>query len=284
LGALDPRKDGHGSIYFQIQRQIKAYKKDNDPPKKVKHIPILIIIYIVAHVYGVQHNDDEMAITDMITITFYFLSRPGEFTGTTSDDTPFRLQYVDLCIGVHWLDVMIASHTELNSSTMVSYTFTMKKNWIKGEKIIQGQSGSGLWCPVKATIRWIKYHRLHKSKSNAPISSYYHMSWQVVITAKKSKDVLWNVMTINYHHTGIRASEISTCSLWSVGTMEILCGKIDMKNTRMMGRWQIIAMMHYLHIHTHPIICNYAANMFNYGTYTFQQDKTVPIIDVYNDV
>jgi hypothetical protein len=40
-------------------------------------------------------------------------------------------------------------------------------------------------------------------------------------------------------------------------------------------------MMRYLHVQAQPIIECYAAKMFNNGTYTFQPDETVPIIDNY---
>jgi hypothetical protein len=44
LGAPDPRKDHHGGIDFRIQRQIKAYAK---PLRRVKLVPIIIIVYIL---------------------------------------------------------------------------------------------------------------------------------------------------------------------------------------------------------------------------------------------
>jgi hypothetical protein len=127
LGALDPRKDGHGGIDFRIQRQLRAYKKDDAPSKCVKPIPIMIIIYILAQANGNQRQDPELAIADMITSAFFFLLRPGEFTGTTSDDTPFRLQYVGLYIGPRRLDFTRASDAELYSATSVSYTFTTQR-------------------------------------------------------------------------------------------------------------------------------------------------------------
>jgi hypothetical protein len=152
LGALDPRKDGHGGIYFRIQRQLQAYKKDDAPPKRFKPIPILIIIYILAQANGNQRKEPEVAIADMITIAFFFLLRPGEFTGTTSDDTPFRLQDVGLYIGPRRLDLTRAFDAELDSASSVSYTFTTQKNGVKDEKVFQGPSGNGLCCPVKASI------------------------------------------------------------------------------------------------------------------------------------
>jgi hypothetical protein len=77
LGAPDPRKDSHGGIYFRIQRQIKAYKKDDASPKRVKPVPIIIIIFIAAQALGDTRSEEEMAITNMITNTFFFLLRPG---------------------------------------------------------------------------------------------------------------------------------------------------------------------------------------------------------------
>jgi hypothetical protein len=104
LGGGDLHKDGHGGIDFRIQRQSKAYKKVDDPSKRVTPIPIIIIIYILAQAYDDTHQEDEVVIADMITFAFYFLLQPGECMGTTSDDTPFKLQDVALCIGGWRLD------------------------------------------------------------------------------------------------------------------------------------------------------------------------------------
>jgi hypothetical protein len=40
LGAPDPRKEHHGGINFWIQRHIKT----DDPPCRVKPVPIIIIV------------------------------------------------------------------------------------------------------------------------------------------------------------------------------------------------------------------------------------------------
>jgi hypothetical protein len=39
LGGPDPRKDSHGGIDFLIQRQIKAYTKEDSPPRRVNQCP-----------------------------------------------------------------------------------------------------------------------------------------------------------------------------------------------------------------------------------------------------
>jgi hypothetical protein len=90
-------------------------------------------------------------------------------------------------------------------------------------------------------------------------------------------------MTMHYHRTGIHATEVSARSLRAGGAMAMMCSKIDMNNIRMMGRWHSDAMMRYLHVQAQPIIEYYAAKMLNNGTYTFQPNETVPIIDNYDE-
>jgi hypothetical protein len=75
----------------------------------VKPTPILIILYILAQAYGIARHGDTQAIADMVTITFFFLLIPGEYTVTPSDDTPFKLQDVHLYIGIRSLDTMLCS-------------------------------------------------------------------------------------------------------------------------------------------------------------------------------
>jgi hypothetical protein len=127
VGSPDVRKNIYGDIDFRIQRQIRAYKREDSPPKRVKPIPIVIIIYILVQAYGITRHEDTQAIADMITIACFFLLRQGEYTGTTSDDTPFRLQDVHLYIGPRRLDTMLCSDAEINGAASVSYTFTTQK-------------------------------------------------------------------------------------------------------------------------------------------------------------
>jgi hypothetical protein len=98
LGAPDPRKDSHGGIDFRIQRQIKVYTKEDSPPRRATLVPIIIIVFIMAQAFRDTCTDAEMAIANMITITFFLLLRPSEYTGTMSDDAAFKLQDFHLYI------------------------------------------------------------------------------------------------------------------------------------------------------------------------------------------
>jgi hypothetical protein len=101
--------------------------------------------------------------------------------------------------------VLKAADAELDALTLVSYMFTTEKNGIKDEKVVQSLSGNALCCPVKATIMRYKYHQL----SNAPTASYDRTSHYTAIKYKDIMVVICHAMTINYHHTGTSASEIS---------------------------------------------------------------------------
>jgi hypothetical protein len=199
------------------------------------------------------------------------------------DDTPFWLEDVALYIRDRRLDVMTASFPELDAATAVSYKFTTQNNGTRDEILIQGLSGDGKSCPVKATARRIKYHRGKSSKKTVPIASYYRAHSRTAIKAKDITDNLRHTMTMNYHRTGVHASEISAQSLRAGGAMAMMCSKINMKHIHMMDRWHSDAMMWYLHVQAQPVIERYAAKMFNNGTYTFQPNETVPIIDSYAD-
>jgi hypothetical protein len=69
-----------------------------------------------------------MAIADMITIAFFFLLRPGEYTGMVSDDAALKMQDVGVYIQVCRLDLFTAAAAEVKYATSASYTFTTQKN------------------------------------------------------------------------------------------------------------------------------------------------------------
>jgi hypothetical protein len=67
-------------------------------------IPILIVIYILAHSYG--FTTAMPSSSPSLTIAFVFLLQPGEYTGTTADDIPLRLQDMGLYIGKRQVNIL----------------------------------------------------------------------------------------------------------------------------------------------------------------------------------
>ena len=74
------------------------------------------------------------AVIDMIIIAFYFLLRPGEYTGTKYDSSPFCLSYVTFIFGRTVFDTATATDNELAAAVFVILVFATQKNGVQGEK------------------------------------------------------------------------------------------------------------------------------------------------------
>ena len=84
LGSPDPRETWSGRTDFRLQRQLACYQKQDPPPNRVKPLPLQIIRRI-ASVASATPTPLHCATTDMITLAFFFLLRPGEYTSTTTE-------------------------------------------------------------------------------------------------------------------------------------------------------------------------------------------------------
>ena len=83
----------------------------------------------------------------MIVLAFFFLLRPGEYTASASDTTPFRLTDVQLFVGQHRLDILQAPPASLDASTFATLTFTTQKNGVRGEVVGLARSGDPSCVP-----------------------------------------------------------------------------------------------------------------------------------------
>jgi hypothetical protein len=90
-----------------------------------------------------EHNSEtNQAITDMTTIAFFYLLRPGEYTGTTNDGASFRLCDLQLWVGNRAADVIHATEAQLLANTSTSLVFTIQKNGVRCEIVNHVCSGA----------------------------------------------------------------------------------------------------------------------------------------------
>ena len=165
MGADDPRLNSALATDFRISRMIAAWKREDPPANRVKPIPIAVIrrtAYLAQHLPA----DAELlrATADMIIIAFFFLLRPGEYTDSPSETTPFTLGDVQLAIGNRRLPLDTATDAELGQARTASLTFTTQKNGVENEVIRHFLSGDPYICAVKAITRRVCHLRSH----NAP--------------------------------------------------------------------------------------------------------------------
>ena len=154
VGSPDPRLTPSGKHEFRIRRQLTGYAKADPPPNRVKPIPIAVIYHLITRA-NAQASIDSLAIADMVSITFFFLMRPGEYTAPTGENTPFTLVDIQFYVGVRRVSASVATGDDLLHASFVTYTFTTQKNCVRNEVIGLGRSGNPVCCPVSATARRI---------------------------------------------------------------------------------------------------------------------------------
>ena len=76
----------------------------------------------------------------MIIIAFLFLLWPGDYTGTKSDSSPFRLSDVTVSVGHRVLDTATstATNNELAAAVFLILVFAPQKNDVRDGKIGHG--------------------------------------------------------------------------------------------------------------------------------------------------
>ena len=117
-------------------------------------------------------NDKETkCVCDMIIVAYFFLLRPGEYTGTKLESTPFRMCDITFSCGRAVFDHK-SDEQDLHSATMVMLLFTTQKNGVKGEVVGQGPSGDPLLCLQDALARRIIHLLKHNVDKTRPIASF----------------------------------------------------------------------------------------------------------------
>ena len=90
LGSKDPRMTSTVKIDGRLQLHFRFYSRQDPPPSRVKPIPVQVLRRLAC--VAADSNDQELqAVADMIIISFFFLSRPRDYTSTKSDSTSLLL-------------------------------------------------------------------------------------------------------------------------------------------------------------------------------------------------
>lgn len=215
----------------------------------------------------------------MTALAFFFLLRPGEYTGTTSNATPFRLCDVQLFIGGNRLNFTTASEATLMAATFGTLEFTNQKNGVRGEIIGLGRSGNPQMCPVLCLTRRI-LHLRHAAAPTTPLATYLGPNNQPhPVRSADITDVLRTaVMALGPQTLGFLPSDVSARSLRASGATSLLCAQVDSDTIRLLGRWRSDEMLRYLHVQAEPVMRNLSAQMLTGGQFTLLPNAAVPMI------
>ncbi|CAJ1945366.1 unnamed protein product [Cylindrotheca closterium] len=267
MGSKDCRKDSTGALYFRLARMFRAYGRQDPPPNRVKPIPISLIRRIAN--LSADGSAKDKAVADMIIVAFFFLLRPGEYTGTENDDTPFRFQDIQLCIGQIVIPLLTSTDAQLWAATSVSLTFTTQKNGVRGEVVNHGLSGHNLLCPGRAVVRQIIHLRSHQATPGTILATYFHNNRTYKVQATDVTAVLRESARVLGPQYNFLEQDVSARSLRAGGAMALFNSHVDSNTIRLIGRWQSDAMLRYLHLQAQPVMQGFASRMLQDGDYVF---------------
>lgn len=276
VGSPDPRFDDKGHLDFRLKRQLASYAKLDDPPSRVKPIPIPILRHVMAQA-ALAHDAAHQACADMICLAFFFLLRPGEYTGISSDTQPFQLRDIRFFLGNLPLPTATTPAPQLLSASFVTLEFTTQKNSVRGEVIGLGRSGDPNFCPVVAAARRVLHLRQAAAPPLQPLASYVDPTSQTLrrITAADLTALLRLSVLILGPTYGFLPHDVSARSLRAAGAMALLCANVDTDRIRLIGRWRSDEMLRYLHVQAEPVMRNFSSQMLTGGHFALIPNHAV---------
>ena len=277
LDKPDPRLDRDHNIHFNLRRMMSAYKKEDPPPDRVKPVPVSVIRRIF-HISSTTQDPYLTGLADMIGLAFFFLLRPGEYTDSASDTSPFQFRDVQLFRGPTRLDLSSASEAQILSATFASLTFRDQKNGVRGEVIGLSHSGDPLLSPPRILARRILHLRSHNAPLTTPLARVFIATGHKSITPSAITSTLRNAVRYLGPSLGFLASDVSARCLRASGANALLCAQVDTDVIRLLGRWRSDEMLRYLHLQAAPIMNKFSRRMLSGGTYTLVPNQWVPTI------
>jgi hypothetical protein len=141
----------------------------------------------------------------------------------------------------------------------------MQKNRVKGKHISHGCSTSMTLYPILAAAHWVTHLNLHKVKPDHPLSSY--------LTASKSycylafHDITQILCASALHHMCfcVNSASAECHSLCASEAMALFSCRVDALLITLVGHWHSDAVLHYLHVQSHPIMSGLSKLMLDGG-------------------
>jgi hypothetical protein len=269
LGASDPRLTASGKQDFRLGRTWTAFGKEDPPPNRVKPLPVAVLHHVMQCAHNAPPPNHLLhAIADMICIAFFFLLRPGEYTSSSSDTTPFRAKDVVLFRSQDEpLDLQSCSDDDLLNAIFCTLEFTTQKNGVRGEVIGLGPSGHPRLCPCRAMARRLIHFRRFNLAFTLPLATVFTGKSVKIKPADITSSLRNAVLLFDSHRLGFVPADVSARSLRAAGAMALLCGSVDANIIRLLGRWRSDEMLRYLHVQARPLMKDFASKMLT-GDFT----------------
>ena len=285
LGEPDPRRDPRqpGRNHPILASFLKKLQDDDDPAQRAYPVTVDMLRQL-PEVLDTRHPQEgrlNQHAIDLCIVAFYWLMRPGEYTGFSSRNEDasrssrseaFRLQDVTFTIkGRQWPAPTVSlNDVNLLDASYASLRFSDQKNAVRGEEIGHWHTTDPVLCPCKALARLVTHLLHHGAPPDTPICTFYYRRGKTgQVTSAHITNALRHAAAHIQARTGIDPAHVSARSLRPGGATALLCANVDSRSIQLLGRWKSDAMLHYLRIYAQSVTERFSQRMLTHGNYTF---------------
>ncbi len=266
----DPTLDDNGKTGFLLQRELRAFKKDDPAKKHKKAIPMSVISELAKH----QISKLDRAIVQLTGLGIFFAFRSCEYLKVPQAEQRQTLQ-IRMQIWMRNIrfmkvgEVIPHSHPNIEFADNVAITFKRQKRDLEHDTITHEATGDSVLCPVRFAAGLVRRIRSYPSTdSNTHVSAYMNNGGIADVTSAQVVNVLRDVVgAIGEARLGIAKHEVDTHSLRSGAAMAMYLGECPLYTIMLMGRWSSNAFLRYIRKQVLEFSHNVSKRMLRFRTY-----------------
>jgi integrase len=247
-GYADPRRSyGCKDLDLPFAKLFRSYKLQDPAPKPQLALPVRAVQCAVDF-YRDKQTPVARAIADLLTIAFFFLLRPGEYTMPTSRTKTRTVQFRRQDVRFFKNGTILphsASLATLRTADAVRLYLDNQKNGQRGATMHHTARPSP-FCPVKALAA-----RVHHLFQIAPASPEMPLSFVGLGTYVTSSHITLavreSVVLSGLLNSGYSPSRVSAHSLRASGAMALRLNNVGEDIIKKLGRWSSSTWLTYIH-------------------------------------
>jgi hypothetical protein len=247
-GYPDPRRtSGAKDLNLPFTRLLKTYKNADPAPKPQLALPVRAIQTIVTH-YRTKASTRADAISDLLTIAFFFLLRPGEYTMPSARTKTRTVQFRRGDVRFFRNGVVLPHSAPLATLLQADAARLYIDNQKNGQRgsTMHHTAHAGEFCPIKALAR--RVHHLYTLDPTAPklplsmVNIGSHISSNDITLAVRESVILSGLLNCGYNPT-----RVSAHSLRASGAMALRLNNVGEDLIKKLGRWSSSTWLTYIH-------------------------------------
>jgi hypothetical protein len=247
-GYPDPRRSyGSKDLDLPFSRLLRSYKCDDPAPQPQLAVPVRAVQCAVTR-YLDKGTPLDLAISDLLTLAFFFLLRPGEYTMPTSRTRTRTVQFRRQDVRF-FKDGLVLPHTTsvalLRQADAVRLYIDNQKNGQRGSTM-HHTSRTGPFCPVKTLATRVHHlQRMAPTDASLPLSMVAPGSH--VTSAHITLAVRESVVLAGLLNSGYNPLRVSAHSLRASGAMALRLDNVGEDIIKKLGRWSSSTWLTYIH-------------------------------------